>query len=298
MIQEQANLRMIRLNNSRELMAEEASLAQLKADYETVRFRLNAEERLIESGTISRLTYNTTRLKERQLAERVKILTGQREQLLLVHQEALKIQQEKIKQANGALKSLRNKVEQLTVRAGIQGVLQELPVVLGQSVSAGETLAVAGSTSDLVAKIKVPQTQVEKVTVGLPVQIDNRRETATGKVTRISPKVIEGTVTVEVAFDDLPPTGSRPDQSVSADIIVDTVEDALFIERPVNAVAHSQRELFKLDDSKELANSTVISFGVESGRHIQIVAGASDGEMLILNDVHRSVDSDQVVIVN
>ena len=296
--QQKANLRMLRLNQRRDLITEENQLVELRAKYKEVSMRRKAEETLFKKGIISRIVFKTTQLQEQQLKERIKLLQKRREQLFEVHKEAVNIQQEKIKQSQSLYEIAGVRVDQLKVKADVAGVLQELPVVVGQSVAPGETLAVAGSTTDLLAKIRITQTRAGRIQTGQQVVIDTRRDKVEGKVVRIDPKVVDGTVSVEVAFTDRLPDNARPALSVSASIIIDNIESTLYIERPVNVAENSQLELFKLDEDMTTARIETIGFGVESGRYIQLVSGATIGESLILSDLSRTVSADNIVIVD
>jgi HlyD family secretion protein len=285
LIQQKANLRQLMLNNSRSVMTEDSTRARLTASYESTKFRRQGEEKLVEQGIVSRLDYNTTRLQEAQLAERIRILNEQRAQLLLMQQESVKIQQEQINQAMSMHATAKNRVERLVVKAGLDGILQNLPVELGQSVPAGQALALVGSTQDLVALVRVPQTRAERVKVGQAAIIDTRTEQVPGKVTRIDPAVTEGTVTVEIAFAGAPPVGARPELSVNSRIVTETLRDVLYVERPVNVAENSKARVFKVSDGSGNAAAAELTFGVENDRYIQVAAGAAVGEKLILSDM-------------
>ncbi|MEM9103506.1 MAG: HlyD family efflux transporter periplasmic adaptor subunit [Pseudomonadota bacterium] len=295
--QQQANLRRLKLTNSREIMTENALLAQLIADYETVKFRREGEEELIDGGSVSRLNYNSSKLEEKQLQERIKIHKTQKEQLLLVHQEAVNIQQEQINQATSLLNMAQVRVARLTVTAGISGVLQDLPVELGQSVATGQALALVGSTDDLIALIKVPQSHAEKVQVGQKAIVDTRRDKVSGEVTRIDPAVENGTVTVEVAFTESLPASARPELSVNGSILTERLKNILFVERPVGASENARLDLFKYDHIASMASVSSVAFGIENGPYIQIKSGANVGERIVLSDMSQFQKLNQITVI-
>lgn len=283
--QQRANLRQLILNNRRNVMSEDSSLAQLKSSYESTKFRREGQQKLVEEGIVSRLDYNTTRLREEQLAERIRILNEQREQLLLMQEEAVKIQHEQINQAMGQYATAKNRVERLIVKAGIDGILQNLSVELGQSVQAGQALALVGSTDDLVALVRVPQVRADRVKVGQKAIIDMRTAEVAGVVARIDPAVEGGTVTVEVSFTQQLPAGARPELSINGRILTESLSNVLYVERPVNVSENSKAQLFKASDDLSEASKVELSFGIESGRFIQVTAGAAAGAKLILSDM-------------
>ncbi len=295
--QEKANLRQLKLNNIRDLMSEEAAIAQLTASYKSVKMQRIAEEQLVDKGVVSRLAFNATKTDEEQLFERIEIQGKRRAQLLLVHDEAINIQKEQINQAHSNYQTIMNRVDSLTVKAGIEGVLQRLSVELGQSVTAGQALALVGSTNDLVALIQVPQTQAEKVQVGQSAYIDTRADKVKAVVTRISPAVAEGTVTVELAFSDLPPSSARPELNVNGTIFTQTLSSVWYIERPLNVGENSKNFLFKLSPQKTEAIASEVTFGTEAGRYIQIVKGANEGEIFILSDMDSFDPQNKLTII-
>lgn len=294
--QEKANLRQLKLNNIRDLMAEDAQLAELKADHKATHARRVAEEKLVKDGIISAITFNDTKIREQQLQERIVIQEERRAQLLLVQEEAIKIQEQQIKQEQSSCQTIQNRVDRLVVKSGMKGILQEVPVELGQSVQPGEALALIGSNDDLVALIRIPQTQAEKVEVGQVAVVDTRRDKITGKVSRIDPAVEDGTVTIEVAFSEPLPRSARPELNVDAAIHSDTLSNVFYIERPLNIAEHANTQLFKLDQDMRSAVAVQLSFGVEAGRYIEIRSGAQRGEAFILSDMKQFDQNNPITI--
>lgn len=284
-----ANLRQIKLNNKRESLNERASVAALTAQYKTAKLKREAEETLVESGIVSQLTYKESVLNEQQLGQQVDILKERSEQLIEVHLESVNIQQEKIKQYQGRLSVSRERLEKLEVRAGFDGVLQRLSVDLGQSVTAGQEVALIGSLSDLIALIKVPQSQVQQIVVGQKAIIDTRQDKIEGTVARIDPVVADGTVNIEISLPKSLPKSARPQLNVDGIIIAQTLTGVNYIERPVNVQANSQGKLYLLDDRLENAELKTLSFGRQAGRYIEVVSGASRQQQYIISDMSSLV---------
>jgi len=93
-----ANLRQLKLNQKRELLSEKANLAELVSQHKAAKLTLVAQEKLLKSGIVKQLDYQENLLHEEQLKERIGIFNERNEQLLLVHQEAINIQSERVKQ--------------------------------------------------------------------------------------------------------------------------------------------------------------------------------------------------------
>lgn len=295
--QEQANLRRVKLDNQRVLLAEQSTLSEFKASLQTVQLRLDAEQKLVVTGAVSKLMYQTTLLQHAQMSERLQLQQQRIKQLKAVMEEAILIQQEQVKQIAARYQSMQLRAERLTVRAGMEGVLQRLPVELGQSVAAGQELALVGSDKDLIALVRVSQSKAEQLQIGQRAKINTRREAVAGVVRRIAPEVNEGTVEVEIAFSEGVPSSARPELNVDARIFIAHLTNVLFIERPVNAHGNSKASLFKVDKKNQFAASQEVVFGDDAERFIQIISGAKENDQFILSDMMRFSEVNKVRLV-
>lgn len=287
LIQVKANLRQLKLNNQRERLNESANLAEISARYETATLTRIAEESLVEKGIVSRLDFQQSLLDEKQLKKRIDILKERSEQLVLVHQESVNIQQERVNQQQGRVDIAQSRIDKLTVKAGFDGVLQRLSVELGQSVSAGQEVALIGSVKDLIALIRVPQNQAPQIRVGQAAIIDTRRDKINGTVARIDPVVVENTVEVEITLPENLPASARPQLNVDGVITADTLKNVSYIKRPAGIKTNSTAQLYKLDPTQERAVLQSINFGQQAGNYIEVISGAQAQELYIISDLRH-----------
>lgn len=295
--QEQAQLRRLKLDNERELLAEQAKFAELDANFHAMQLRSEAEAGLA-GGAVSQLAYKTTVLQRDQLNAQKKLELQRLEQLHRVMKEAVIIQTEQINQASAFLRTVQERADRLTVKAGIKGILQRLPVELGQSVIAGQELALVGSDQDLVAFVRVSQSKADQLRIGQKAIINTRQEKCNGVVSRITPEVRDGTVEVEVAFSEGVPASARPELSIEAKITAATVQNTLYLDRPVNVKSNTQSTLFQLEQDSGVANLKNITFGVESDRFIQVLEGAKENDRFILSDMSQYRDVSIIELIN
>jgi multidrug resistance efflux pump len=297
LIQTEANLRQLKLNNQRETLTESANLAEITARFETAELKRIAEEKLVAQGIVSQLTFQQTALDEKQFKQRIAILKQRIEQLALVHEESVNIQLERIKQQQGRLNIAQSRLDKLTIRAGFDGVLQRLSVELGQSLSPGQEVALIGSVTDLIALIRVPQSQAQLVSIGKTAIIDTRRDKINGVVSRIDPIVDNNTVEIEIALPASLPASARPQLSVDGVIIADTLKNMTYIKRPAGAKAESNVSLYRMDNAQS-ASLQDLRFGVQAGQKIQIVSGAKAGEQFIISDLTKLHAVSQSLSIN
>lgn len=293
---QQAALKRGQLANQREVLAEEAVLAELTAQRDTQKLRLAATRDLAARGVIPAIEFQSAELQERQLSERILLQKQRLQQLKDVATEDLNIATEELNQAKALLERLTQRVAKLTVRAGITGVLQRLPVELGQSVTAGQELALVGSSQDLQALIRVSQSKVEQLRVGQQAIVNTRRETAKAEVSRITPQVQEGTVEVELRFIDAVPASARPELNVDAQIYTADLKNVLYLERPVNVQSHARSNLFRYDQSNQQLQRTALQFGDEAGRFLALQTGATEGETFVLSDMATFADANTIAV--
>lgn len=293
---QQAALKRGQLANQREVLAEEAVLAELTAQRDTQKLRLAATQDLAARGVIPAIEFQSAELQERQLSERIQLQQQRLQQLKDVATEDLNIATEELNQAKALLERLEQRVAKLTVRAGIAGVLQRLPVELGQSVTAGQELALVGSSQDLQALIRVSQSKVEQLRVGQQAIVNTRRETAKAEVSRITPQVQEGTIEVELRFLDAVPASARPELNVDAQIYTADLKNVLYLERPVNVQSYASSNLFRYDQSNQQLQRTALQFGDEAGRFLALQAGATEGDTFVLSDMATFADADTIAV--
>jgi HlyD family secretion protein len=283
--QRKANLRQLKLNQEREILNESGNFAELEARYETAKVKLEAQSGLIKLGIVSALDYKESLVQEVQLKKRLKIHKQRTAALKLVNQEAINIRLEQIKQQQGQLDLAQDRLDRLTVKAEFDGVLQRLSVELGQSLAAGQEIALIGSVQDLIALVRVPQSKAQQIVIGQKAVVDTRRDEIFGTVSRIDPVVVENTVEVEIALPDKLPASARPQLSVDAVIITDILANITYMERPVNSKENATISLFRLDDSSNYAMRSEITFGKEAGRYIEIIAGGKVNDTFIISDL-------------
>jgi len=293
---QQATVKRGRLANQREVLAEEAVLAELTAQRDAQTLRLTATRDLAARGVIPAIEFQSAELQERQLSERIVLQQKRLQQLKDVANEDLNIATEELNQAKALLQRLEQRVAKLTVRAGIQGVLQRLPVELGQSVTAGQELALVGSSQDLQALIRVSQSKVEQLRLGQSAVVNTRRETAKAEVSRITPQVQDGTVEVELRFVDAVPASARPELNVDAQILTAELNDVLYLERPVNVQSHTSSPLFRYDQDNQQLHITQLLFGDEAGRYLALQSGATEGETFVVSDMATFADAKTIAV--
>src|SRR6185369_158948 len=199
----------------------------------------------------------------------------------------LAAQKVKIDQLRAEYKLKLQQVDLLKVRAGTEGILQALPtpVEVGQKVSAGTALAKVAQPSTLKAELKIPETQAKDVAPGQRAQVDTRNGVVAGRVSRIDPAVLNGTVTVDVKLEGPLPQGARPDLSVDGTIQLEHLDDVIYVGRPVFGQPEATVTLFKLEPDGKHASRVQVKLGRSSVNTIEIREGLRVGDQVVLSDM-------------
>lgn len=297
LVQTRNQLLQIQINQKRELLAQHSAIEVLRASLESAELEVKAQSQLIEKGIVSNIDYQRRVLEQRQLTRRLKLESQRVDQLKELHQANLAIAQSNIDAQTEAVTLIKQTQQRLVVKAGIAGVMQSLSVELGQSVNAGQQLALVGSMSQLYALINIPQANMQHVALNQIVSIDTRAGLISGQVSRVEPVVNNGSIQVEVALTSALTNNARPELNIAGNISTGTLTDVLYVEKPVNSQAGSQSMLFKLDESGSNAIATTLQFGAETKDTIQIVSGASVNQRFILSDMSRWQEHAAVAIV-
>jgi HlyD family secretion protein len=188
----------------------------------------------------------------------------------------------------------KSQLDALHVRAGIDGVLQLVPVEVGQHVTPGTNIARVADPKKLKAEIKIAETQAKDVTIGQKATVDTRNGMVNGHVSRIDPSVQNGTVTVDVSMDESLPLGARPDLSVDGTVELERLKDVLYVGRPVHGQSESTIGLFKLVDDGAEAVRINVKLGRSSVNLVEVVQGLQVGDKVILSDMSQWENFDRV----
>lgn len=279
---ERANLR---AQLRAEKLAQEASVATLRVDRSSARRKADASAELIGRGYVSADDEHATKASLESLESRV----GLEEQRLGVlgagMQERLAAQALQIARLEQIVAFRQRQLAALKIRAGVPGVLQEMPLEPGQWVVPGALLAKVARPDQLKARLAIPETLAKDVAIGQPARIDTRNGIVDGEVVRVDPAASGGTVTVDVALTGPLPKGARPDLTVVGTVELERLADVLYVRRPAFVQPDATTGVFRLDRDGPYATRVNVQFGRTSATTVEVLAGLDAGDKLILSDM-------------
>jgi HlyD family secretion protein len=276
------------------LMNEKAGAATVNADYSQAKRQADTDKALFDLGVISGLAYKASKGKSDELTTRNDLETQRLEIGQKAIESQLAEQQAKVDQMRVLAELKKKQLDALQVRAGIDGILVDLPLQVGQHVQPGTMLAKVVQPNHLMAELKISETQARDVQPGEPAAVDTHNGIISGSVMRVDPAVQNGTVTVDVKLTGELPKGARPDLSVDGTIDLERLEDVLYVGRPAFGQENSTISLFKLDSTGREAERVPVKVGRESVNSIQVIEGIHEGDTVILSDMSRWDKTDRI----
>lgn len=266
------------------LLAQEALVAQTEAQYESARSDAEADAALLGDGLVSDLQHRRSSalakaLETQVAAERKRLdIGGQMRPAQLAEQQA------EVARMQALLNLQQSQLGQLHVKAGMRGVLQAVPVEVGSQITAGTNVARVADPSNLKAQVRVPETQARDVQIGQIARVDTRNGIAEGRVSRVDPASVSGTVLVDITFVEDLPRGARPDLSVDGIIEIERLADVLYMGRPSAGQEGGAMSVFRWDADGD-AHRVQVRLGKGSVRSIEVVEGLKEGDRIVLSDM-------------
>jgi HlyD family secretion protein len=293
----EAEMTTLRATLQRQVLEQESSAARVHSEFQQAKMEAETNENLKKNGLVAELTYKTSKVKSEDLEVRDAIeqkrLTFARDSI----EPQLASKQSEVDQVKALAQLKLNQVEALHVRAGFAGVLQQLPLEVGQRVIPGANLARVADPTKLKAQVKIAETQAKDIQNNQVASIDTRNGIVAGHVVRVDPAVEQGTVTVDVALDGDLPKGARPDLSVDGTIELERLDNVIYVGRPAFGQENNTVGIFKLVAGTSEAVRTPVKLGRSSVNTIEILNGLEPGDQVILSDT-SSMDAHERIRLN
>jgi len=283
----EAELENVRVKVESELLSQQASAATVSAEYNSTKRQADTDSALAQLGVISPLVLKKSLDKSEEMATRNEI----EQKRITINTRAISsqmaVQQATVEELRALAQLKRKRLDGLKVRAGIDGVLQELSLQVGQRVIPGTTMAKVVEPDHLKAELRIPETQAKDIQIGQSANVDTHNGIIKGSVTRVDPAVQNGTVTVDIRLEGELPKGARPDLSVDGMIDLERCADVLYVGRPSLGQERTTVSLFRVAPDGKWASRVQVSLGRGSVNIVEILNGLKEGEQVILSDTSR-----------
>jgi HlyD family secretion protein len=290
----QASYEQTKAQLQNQLMDKRTQAAAVSSQYRTEEMQSDSFERLGKLGLKADIDVKTAEVQTEELAKQNELAQQEVETFANSITAQLAVQQANVDEKRALYELKKSQVEQLHVRAGVDGILQELDVDVGQQVAQGTPLAKVSQPSQLKAALQIAETQAKDIQIGQKASIDTHNGIIPGHVMRIDPSVVNGTRTVDVKLDGPLPPGAVPDLSVEGTVEIERLADVLYVGRPVHGDADSTVGLFKVVDDGSEAVRIPVEIGSESVNTVEVRKGLNAGDSVILSDMSAWDNYDRV----
>ena len=280
----QADAENLKVKLQSDNMTQQSQIASINAEYSQAKLQLDSEEQLAKQGLVAELPLKVSRVHVLDLANRLKV---EQQRLAISGQSTkaqIKAQQSRVEQLQALAKLRREQVDALKVRAGTNGVLQQISVQEGQQLTPGVNIARIADPASLKAELKVAETQIKDVREQQLAVVDTRNGLIHGLVSRIDPAAREGTFTVDITFTESLPQSARPDLSVDGTIELERLRNVLYVDRPAFGQAQNTVGMFKIDPDGQEATRTQVKLGRTSVSTVEILDGLREGDQVVISD--------------
>jgi HlyD family secretion protein len=278
----------------RALLDQQSQVAQIETQYNNSKLNLEAQEELLKDGLVSELNVKQIRSATADLKSRLAIAQQQLEMTKNGIKSQLAPQQAEVDQREAQYRLRLQELEDLKVKAGMTGVLSQVPVEVGQQVGPGTNLARVADPTRLKAEVRIAETQTKDIRIGQIAEVDTRNGIIPGRVIRIDPASTGGTVGVDISLEGELPPGARPDLSVDGTITLEKLPDVIKVGRPAFGQENSTVMLFKLDGDTGEAHRVQVRLGRTSVNEIEILEGLQPGDQVILSDMSAQDAYDRI----
>jgi HlyD family secretion protein len=281
----EATLENLRVKLQSDFLTQQSQVAALDADFQQAKMQAEADEELAKEQLVSEITRRQSNLKAETLKKRLSL---DMERLSTAKQSIdaqIRVQEAAVSQARAVSNLQASRMTALKVTPGFSGVLQQVPVEVGQRVAPGANLARVADPGRLKAELKIAETQAKDIEVGQMAEVDTRNGVIAGLVSRKDPAAANGTVTVDVSLTGELPRGAVPDLSVDGTIQLERLENILYVGRPSLGQEQSTVGLFKITNDVGDASRVQVSLGKSSVNAIEVKSGLNAGDQVVLSDM-------------
>ena len=295
--QQKAQREAFKYEQQNERLNYQGRIADIEAEIEKAELELSVNKNLLGLGVASKIELQRAELAVKQETKRLKFEKQKYQQFIEMQGYQLTQRDITIEQQEAQVALLQKQLDDMHIKAGIEGSLQSLEVELGQSVQLGQSLAKVGSDTELIARIRLPQQQADQIDINAPVLIDTQKGIIKAHISRVESVVTNGSVLAEAVLDGELTSNARPSLSISAQVFVKHQQNALFIPQVPGLRPRSKQAVF-VQTSEDILEQREVNFGELSQGKLMIKQGITAGELLVTSDTSKYNKYNQLALAN
>lgn len=255
----------------------------LSIDYDLIRLKRNFEQNssLFEKGFISKEVYLTSK-DNFELAQKDRELRYERMIQDSIFRENQKTQMNSsLGNMQQNLSMVRQRLENLNVKAPADGQLGSLDVEIGQSINRGQRIGQLQILDNFKVVAQIDEHYIDRVRRELPATFERQDKQFAIEVMKVYPEVREARFQVDLRFTKEIPDNLRTGQTYQIKLELGQPIDAILLQRGGFFQSTGGQWVFVLDESGKLATKRNIRIGRQNPLYYEVLEGLAPGEKVI-----------------
>ena len=255
-------------------------------DYKSKKALYDAQSELMKEKNppISRMLYVQTQIETEQLRKLYQVAKDRLNNFEKLEEAQINEYQTRVEVAERERDRFAKRVQDLSIQSRKDGIIQDFDLKTGQHVNVGDTLGKITNPSDIFVRLEVAGLESYKLRQNQLAYVEINRREIKAHVERIDPNVKGTIVEVDVALDE-GVESAKIDMFVNARIIVERIEEALYVDKPSMAIENGRSKLYKLQNGGNVAELVAVDTGLFSSNQVQIIGGLNEGDRIILSEL-------------
>lgn len=192
------------------------------------------------------------------------------------------------------LGQLRKRINELEVRAPMNGQITQMDIKLGQIIGTGSLLAVLEDNTRYYIKGSVDQYYMARLSEGAQARIRYQNEDIILRVSKVHPRLVQDKIHVEISGDI--PSGMKSGQSVAIEIITDSLDDVLYLPQGQYLSDGGGHWVYVLSEDGNRASKRELRTGFRNIREVEVLEGLYEGERVITSSYKAFRDKEIIRI--
>lgn len=276
-----------RLELERTTLEAESVYKVQKAEYEAYKSFMDKP-----NPPVSLLLFRQSEIKETQSKKVYDLELNRAANFKASMKTQLKQYESRVNLAQSMLKRTSDRVNELTLKAKSNGIIQDVDLKPGQHVDVGTVVGVVSNPDEIYVRLKIPAIQGQKLVRGQAATITIGTQDKNGKVVRIDPNVKGTTIDVDIELEG--DTKLKSNMFVSGKIIVQQVPNAMYVESPSGAVENGTSAFYRVTEDGSHLQLVKVDTGSLSSGNIEVRKGLRIGDSIVVSDVGQFSGADLI----
>lgn len=284
-------------------IAMEKDRLQIKQDLLTTRTELNRKHRLLqqqESLLAENLTSREDYLHAKEdydlAVESMNLLRERQRQDSIYRSVQVGMMRESLANMHQNLLLVRQRADNLNIRASHGGQLGNLTAEIGQSISAGQQVGQINILDNYKIAALIDEHYIDRVHTGLTGEMERQGRKFNVTVTKVYPEVTQGQFKVDLALSDTQPENIRVGQTCHVDLRLGEPTQGVVIPRGQFFRNTGGRWIYVLNADGTEATRRDITIGRQNPRYYEVTGGLTPGERVIISEYTDFGDADKIII--